>query len=249
MPSPSFTLNCWQDEEHSGMWLGAQPFPPTCMSIGRPFVFAPTPSQSDGGLGDILKLAPFDLWMSFIPSPVINALMPFSCHSSGKPFCSLGCNFLDGVWVAVEEGDYTWLLCRNNYKISVANSSDSQVRSHSKVEPWSSWDSLKIRKEHSSIWRSIHYEGSVTIAFVLKGLVWGYLSNLSSYPSLLIPSTSVTLASSSFLGPLCHRAFVLAVPTAGILFAYVSSGLTSSFPSNLCSNDTFSMTPSLTPPV
>lgn len=88
----SFTLYCWQDEQHSGIWLGARHLP-TPMSIRGPFIFAPTPSQSASGLGDILKWAHFDLWMGFILSSLINALMPFSCHSSGKPFYSLACNF------------------------------------------------------------------------------------------------------------------------------------------------------------
>ena len=67
--------------------------PPTCLSIGRPFIFTPTPSQNNGGLDDIFKLAPFDLWMGFILSPGINALTPFSCQSSVKPFYSLRFNF------------------------------------------------------------------------------------------------------------------------------------------------------------
>ena len=35
--------------------------PLTCLSVERLFIFTPTPSQNDGGLGDIFKLAPFDL--------------------------------------------------------------------------------------------------------------------------------------------------------------------------------------------
>lgn len=76
--------------------------------------------------------------MGFILSPVINALMPFSCQSPGKPFYSSGYNFPSCVWVAPGGGEeYMWLLLEGitNFLSTTANISDSQVRSHIKVEP------------------------------------------------------------------------------------------------------------------
>lgn len=51
--------------------MGAQKSPTPSHLEGHS---SPIPSRSDGKLSDILKLAPFDLWMSFILSPLINVL-------------------------------------------------------------------------------------------------------------------------------------------------------------------------------